>query len=979
MPVPPFSAAWWPAVLGLILSVPGFAHADAAMRQVSPDVLELEWVLPHVPEKAGPVPPWNLAAGTELAPPEPGRFVVTVEGEPVPVTAVGLKRRVASATRDGPELKVATWLYLRLSRPIGPRAAVEVKNPDGALWDPALGFALPAEPAMQRLSPAIHVSQEGYAAGLPKKAMIGYYLGSLGELAIGPRDFVLRDAAGAEVLRGRLQSRPDRGFAYQPSPYQEVWEADFSAANRPGSYWLDVPGVGRSEPFRIGDEGVLGVARAYALGLYHQRCGAANELPFTRFTHAACHTAPAEIPLPAPEHPFTWSTLARHAAAVPEKNRGPGPALVDEASQLFPYVRRGRVDVAGGHHDAGDYSKYTTNSASFVHLLTFAVDVLPGGARDDLGLPESGDRVPDLLQVAKWEADFLAKLQDDDGGFFFLVYPRGRAYEDDVPPDRGDPQVVWPKNTAATAAAVAALAQAGSSTAFRRHFPAAAAGYLARAERGWRFLEEARARNGADAYQRLTHYGDNFRDADELAWAACELYLATGRDEFHQRFRTACNPDDGAVRRWGWWRMSEAWGHAIRSYAFAEKSGRRPARDLHRGMFEACEREVDAAARDAARWAAESAYGTSYPTPTRRVRGGGWYFSLAQAFDLAVAAELPQPAARDSRPAYLEAYATNLGYELGVNPVNVCYITGLGRRTPREIVHQHAQNDRRLLPPSGIPVGNIQAGLPYLPAYKDALRRLSFPEDGAAHAPYPYYDRWSDLPNVSTEFVIIDQARALAGLCWLTARLKLPDQPWQPEVATFLGLPAQAREGDRIELRLQLPAGFDARDAVVVWEAAGGQQGSGQNFIFEARGHGRAWVEAEARWPDGRRVFAVGEFDCDNGKPTVTVEAIASTDALANERIAGRFVFRRTGETSQPLRVRFDLRGSAAKWSEYRRPEGDMPNEIVIPGGRDRAELAIMPVGNGLGPERKEVILGIAADAAYNVGATAQARLPLRP
>ena len=43
-----------------------------------------------------------------------------------------------------------------------------------------------------------------------------------------------------------------------------------------------------------------------------------------------------------------------------------------------------------------------------------------------MGIPESGDGKSDLLQEAKWEADFLAKMQDDDGGFYFLVYPKER-------------------------------------------------------------------------------------------------------------------------------------------------------------------------------------------------------------------------------------------------------------------------------------------------------------------------------------------------------------------------------------------------------------------------------------------------------------------------------------------------------------------------------------------------------------------------
>ena len=91
------------------------------------------------------------------------------------------------------------------------------------------------------------------------------------------------------------------------------------------------------------------------------------------------------------------------------------------------------------------------------------VDAFNGaGDLDNLGLPESGDGIGDVLQIAKWEADFLAKMQDEDGGFYFLVYPKERLYENNVTPDQGDPQVVWPKNTAATAAATAALAQCAS-------------------------------------------------------------------------------------------------------------------------------------------------------------------------------------------------------------------------------------------------------------------------------------------------------------------------------------------------------------------------------------------------------------------------------------------------------------------------------------------------------------------------------------
>ena len=50
----------------------------------------------------------------------------------------------------------------------------------------------------------------------------------------------------------------------------------------------------------------------------------------------------------------------------------------------------------------------------------------------------------------------------------YVVNPINREYEGNVLPENGDPQVVWPKNTVATAAGVAALAQCASSPRFKQ-------------------------------------------------------------------------------------------------------------------------------------------------------------------------------------------------------------------------------------------------------------------------------------------------------------------------------------------------------------------------------------------------------------------------------------------------------------------------------------------------------------------------------
>src|SRR5262249_24079206 len=155
--------------------------------------------------------------------------------------------------------------------------------------------------------------------------------------------------------------------------------------------------------------------------------------------HGPCHTAPAQVPDATAKFESLNRSLAKESANYKDNPRHTAPELKDVAADLYPFVNHQPVDVRGGHHDAGDYSKYTINSAAFVHHLVFAADAFPGvGQLDNLGLPESGDGKSDLLQEAKREADFLAKMQDSDGGFYFLVYPRDREYEDNVTPDQGD-------------------------------------------------------------------------------------------------------------------------------------------------------------------------------------------------------------------------------------------------------------------------------------------------------------------------------------------------------------------------------------------------------------------------------------------------------------------------------------------------------------------------------------------------------------
>ena len=847
------------------------------LRVLSPLLLELILITTKQPDPAR-VTLWDFVNERDQPRlPAPQEFAVTAQGKTVQVKGVGFKRRVIYAPFKKRDLRIGNYLYLQLASPVSDNQLVEVKNPSKKLWPPSLQFAVKTDPV--RWSPVLHVNQTGYLPNYPKKAMVGYYLGSLGEMDLqqsrdrttqgtgtsvsvqSPKskggEFRIIDArSGKEMFTGPLRLRRDVGFPF-PS-YQSVLEADFTEFRTPGEYRLAVPELGTSFPFFI-DAAVAGVfARTYALGLYHQRCGAANELPFTRFTHAACHIAPVEVPNMSRKFESVNESLKKETANYKDDPRHTAPPLKNVAASLYPFVNPGPLDVRGGHHDAGDYSKYTINSAAFIHHLVFAADVFPGVSElDNLGLPESGDGKSDVLQEVKWEADFLAKMQDADGGFYFLVYPRDREYETEVLPDHGDPQIVFPKTTAATAAAVAALAQCSSSPTFKRQFPEAAARYLASAKKGWEFLERAIAKYGNDgAYQKITHYGNDFQHDDERAWAACELFLATGDKAYQKKLIELFDPSDAGIRRWGWMRLYDAYGCAIRSYAFAAKAGKIKREQQQPLFLDRCEAEIAADGEDQLRRARESAYGTSFPEETKRVRTAGWYFSMDAAFDLAVACQLAYPIKNDPRPAMIEALLSNLNYEQGCNPVNVTYLTGLGWKRQREIVHQYAQNDRRVLPPTGIPLGNIQGGFGWLELYQKELGELSFPSDGAEDSPYPFYDRWGDSFNLSTEFVILHQARALGCLAWLMAQTPLKDQAWKSAPGHVTS--ATTQPGGQV---LALTAsGVDLQTARVVWEANDHEPAFGTTFPATPAGGARQWVEAEAQLPDGRRVFGVTNF-----------------------------------------------------------------------------------------------------------------------
>jgi hypothetical protein len=863
-----------PAALPNAADIQTPAVGDNALHILSPNLLELFLVNTKQPDPAT-VDTWNWVNGQQqFVAPNMSSVEVLVNGQADGITGSGFKRRPLYAPLLYWDLRIGNELYLQLANPIPVGASVQVLN-DGTLWPTNVAFAAKADPL--RFNPAIHVNEEGYLPTYPKKAAVGYFLGDMGEIPIPTNQFlVVSTQNGATVYKGTLTLKPDVGYTYTPTPYQNVYEADFSAWTTPGEYEVVVPGMGASWPFRI-DEGIaMNFARTYALGMFEQRSGFDVAMPFTRFTHALDHMAPASVPTnnSAP-FVFTWETVSNYTTQLnPDNPPQIAPILTNYTAQLFPFVNQGTASVSGGHFEAGDYNRVTYNGTQLIHTLMFAVDSLPGvGALDNLGIPESGDGISDALQEAKWEADFLVKMQDADGAFYYSVYPQFREYEIDVLPENGDPQVVWPKNISTTAAAVAALAQCSSSPRFKQAYPQAASSYWTEALLGWHFMTNAIAFYGVDgSYQKLQHFDDDFTDHDELAWAACEMFLATGDPQYQSNlFAWFPDPTAPSTFRWGWERMYACYGNAVRDYAFAVSSGRLTSGQIQQDYLAKCINVITNCGNDVLGWSQDNAYGSSFADLTKAYRGGGWYFSAEQAFDMVVAYQF------NPDPRYIDALLRNMNYEGGCNPVNVSYLTGIGWKRPRNVVDQYSLNDRCVLPKDGVLIANIIAAFQPTYTYGYELNALTYPADSAATAPYPYYDRWCDDWDVSTEGSTTDMGRSFAATAWLAARTSLAGQTWSHTNAAIVTPAGATLPGQPVTLTLNV-AEPNLNSTRIVWEASGQEPAFGtQSYTFNPGQAGSYWVEAEVQWPDGRRAFATNAIVVStNAPPELTQPQLAS-------------------------------------------------------------------------------------------------------
>ena len=262
-----------------------------------------------------------------------------------------------------------------------------------------------------------------------------------------------------------------------------VQAGDFSHVTNAGNYEIRISDSLSSPPLRVSNEAYDELLKGLIHMLYLQRCG--EELPEEYagdFSHAACHQTSAVI-------------------MESEKTR----------------------EVSGGWHDAGDYGRYVVPGTKTVVDLLLAFEKY-NIENDNLGIPESGNGIPDLLDEVRYELEWMLKMQDEESGGVYHQVTTNRFISAIMPEDDEEQLFLAPISDAATADFCAAACKA--STIYSRFDRDFSALLKHRAILAWNYLKdktEGESFTGHEGLEAAVYKDTQIRD--ELFWAAAEIFL----------------------------------------------------------------------------------------------------------------------------------------------------------------------------------------------------------------------------------------------------------------------------------------------------------------------------------------------------------------------------------------------------------------------------------------------------------------------
>lgn len=462
------------------------------------------------------------------------------------------------------------------------------------------------------------------------------------------QEFKVVNQKGQTVLTGHLTHS-------QKWPYSgtEVCYAEFSALDETGTYELLVASHGEKLTFRIGEDVYQSLGKAVMRSYYHARVSTAIDEE-----HGGIYARPAG-------HPDARIIIHPSAAS---KERPAGSVIASP----------------GGWYDAGDYNKYIVNSGITTYTLLHLVELYQNPlAQLEMNIPESGNDVPDVLDETLYNLRWMLTMQDPyDGGVYHKLTSK-RFCGMKMPHEDVLERYVVMKSTAATLDFAATMAKASRVLkSYSKQLPGLADSCLQAARLAWKWsVQHPDVLYKQPKDISTGEYKDN-EIGDEWFWAASELYLTTHQSTYLDKVNLSRTKF--LLPQWG--RVNTLGLYSIVTSADKQKKGldnklaRKKLVQLADHYLKSYEQSAYRISIEKFPWGSNS--------------------ELANQGMLLMHAWM---VTQDNR--YLEAADACVSYLLGANPLNTCFITGFGRKSPQHIHDRRSVSDGIEAPVPGMLAG----------------------------------------------------------------------------------------------------------------------------------------------------------------------------------------------------------------------------------------------------------------------------------
>ncbi|MGN0438887.1 MAG: glycoside hydrolase family 9 protein [Lachnospiraceae bacterium] len=495
-------------------------------------------------------------------------------------------------------------------------------------------------------TPPIKVNQLGYTPNAMKTVLFADITGD---------SFQVVNVENGEVAFEGTMSEA----VHSAGADEDVRVGDFSELTAEGTYKV-VVGDKESYEFVINKDPYGDSFGKIVNMFYLQRCG--QELPEEyagTFSHPACHTGTVTV-----------------------------------------YGSDKTLDSVGGWHDAGDYGRYVVPGAKAVADLLLAYEANPDAFSDSMNIPESGNKISDILDEAKYELDWMFSMQKETGGVYHKV--TCKVFPETVMPEE-ETDDLYACTVSATAsgdfAAVMAMASRIYGQSNNPELKEFADKCLEASKKAYNYLTENLNKSGFKNPAGVVtgEYPDGVC-SDEFFWAAAELYKTTGDTAYIKDIKDNMSKIEN-FSGFGW---ADVGGYG--SYALLTAEGAADAdQDVYQSVHDAFIGDADKVVKTSS----ENGY------LVNRDEEFEWGSNMGIANDGMLLSLANQVEEKDDYKAFAKHH---LDYIFGMNATGYCFVTGVGSQYPEHPHHRPSQATEVCMP--GMLVGGPDSKLedPYAKA-----------------------------------------------------------------------------------------------------------------------------------------------------------------------------------------------------------------------------------------------------------------------